>query len=440
MPKRSGKDAQSDSAAITETGTKSPAKARKTRAAKQPSAQGAQRPEHPCYEGLRRQMDDLLAQTDGTPDSGKMQALSDLWPTFAQHHLALIRALDGIDGSPDVDEVSDQATLVRMLLDQRATSAAHAARSGLALTMIREFLDREDAPDTGLLALARKAGIGDDILNRRLAACIDGSADRSMRKRQPTADQEDDMPRYDDMPERDERGRFTSDDDNGRGSGGGRGRAMSGRGYDDDDRRSSRGVRDDDDRRGSYGNRDDDDRRASSRARDDNDGRGWHGDREGHAEAARRGWDSRDDDRGGGRSGYRSRDDDDRRSSASRGRDDDDRRSGSSRGRDDGDGRGWFGDREGHAEAARRGWDNRDDDVRRSSGSRDRYDDDRRSTASRSRNDDDDRRSSGSSRGGRDDSQGGWFGDREGHSEASRRGWENRRNDDDDRGQGRGRR
>ncbi|MES2844674.1 MAG: hypothetical protein V4747_06565 [Pseudomonadota bacterium] len=46
-------------------------------------------------------MHDLLAPTGGTPDSGKMQAVSDLRPTFARHHLALILALDCMDGSPD---------------------------------------------------------------------------------------------------------------------------------------------------------------------------------------------------------------------------------------------------------------------------------------------------------------------------------------------------
>ncbi|MDX2204151.1 MAG: hemerythrin domain-containing protein [Hyphomicrobiaceae bacterium] len=76
---------------------------------------------------------------------------------------------------------------------------------------------------------------------------------------------------------------------------------------------------------------------------------------------------------------------------------------------DDNEGRGWHGDPRGHAEASQRGWDER-------------------RGPSRSRDDEDDGqyqrgRSSGGSRGGR--STGGWFGDSEGHSEASRRGWEN---------------
>lgn len=173
--------------------------------------------------------------------------------------------------------------------------------------------------------------------------------------------------------ERDDRGRFVSDDDRGGGS-------------------RSRGRYDDDDDRG-----------YRSRGRDDDDGRGrggWLGDSRGHAEAARRGWEDRDDDR-----------------RSSRGRNDDDDRGSRSRGRDDDDGRGrggWFGDSRGHAEAARRGWEDRDDGGR--GRSRNDDDDDRRSYRSRGRDDDDDR--------GR---QGGWFGDSRGHAEAARRGWENRR-------------
>ena len=71
--------------------------------------------------------------------------------------------------------------------------------------------------------------------------------------------------------------------------------------------------------------------------------------------------------RGGGR---RDDDDDDRRGSRSRGRDDDDDRGGRGRG-------GWFGDSEGHREAARRRFD--DDDDRRG-GSRSRGRDDEMTT------------------------------------------------------------
>ena len=183
------------------------------------------------------------------------------------------------------------------------------------------------------------------------------------------------MPRYSDMPQRDERGRFMSDDDDRGGRSYGRG------GYDD----------------------------RSGRDRDE------------------RGRFTGDDDHRGGRA-FSRQDDDDRRYSSRR----DDYNYGNDYGRDRGQG-GWFGDRQGHSEAAYRGWEHRrhDDDDRHSARG---YDDDR----GRGSRYDDDR---GYSRDGysRDRGQGGWFGDREGHAEASRRGWDNRR-DDDDRSYGRGRR
>lgn len=72
------------------------------------------------------------------------------------------------------------------------------------------------------------------------------------------------MPRN--MPERDDQGRFVSDDDRSRGGG----------------------------RRHYAESRRDDDYRGSSRYEDDDRGRGhggWFGDPQGHAEVARRGWD-----------------------------------------------------------------------------------------------------------------------------------------------------
>jgi hypothetical protein len=207
--------------------------------------------------------------------------------------------------------------------------------------------------------------------------------------------------------DRDERGRFMSDDDdrdNGRRSSrsGDRDRDEYGRFTSDDDngRRFSRSGGRDRDEYGRFTSDDDDDRRSSG-SRGRGEGSGWYGESRGHSEAARRGWAER-----GGSSRYsRSRDDDD-----------DDRR-GSRGGRSQG---GWFGDPEGHAEAARRGWEDRDDDdgsSRSSSRGSSRYDDD-----------DDDRRGSrgGSSSRGSSRSPGGWFGDSEGHAEAARRGWRNR--------------
>ena len=274
-----------------------------------------------------------------------------------------------------------------------------------------------------------------------------------------------DMPRNSSqMRDRDDQGRFLPEDERDYGRGGHRGsmpeRDESGRFMSDDERRS-RSRYDDDDNRGRRSmsrsrDDDDDDRRSSSRDRGhggwfgDSEGHseasrrgwensdhgqsGWYGDREGHSEASRRGWERPDHGESGwfgdreghseaSRRGWERSDhspsgwygDREGHSEASR------------RGweRSDHGQSGWYGDREGHSEASRRGWDEghrsqrRDDDDRRSS----RYEDEgRRSYAGGrgERYEDNDR--SGSSRG-----HGGWSGDPEGHSEASRRSWERRR-------------
>jgi hypothetical protein len=161
--------------------------------------------------------------------------------------------------------------------------------------------------------------------------------------------------------ERDEEGRFVSegrrsrrnmDEDEGRYGGG---RRSMGREYDEDERRY--GSRD----RGQGGWYGDREGHSEASRRGEH---GWYGDRQGHSEAARRGWEEehrsqrRDEDDYRGRS--RS-EDDDRRYESRRGggryEEDDERygRSGRSRG---GHG-GWSGDPEGHAEAARKGWEHR---------------------------------------------------------------------------------
>lgn len=183
--------------------------------------------------------------------------------------------------------------------------------------------------------------------------------------------------------------------------------------YEDMDNYRSRDERgrfaDDDDRERSSRRSYDDDRRRGGR---EDDHRGWYGDSRGHAEAAHRGWESR---RGEGRYD----DEDDRyrlssRSRSSRDEDDYDDRRGRGHG-------GWFGDSEGHSRAAR------GQSQSRSSGRHESDDDYGRRSRSRSSDYDYDDRGRG---------HGGWFGDSEGHSEASQRGWEGRR-DDDDRGGGR---
>jgi hypothetical protein len=327
---------------------------------------------------------------------------------------------------------------------------------------------REEEKSDGILAKAKQAGVATPELAKQMEALkqeLKGQAKagalgppetRSFRVRtfagMNQQSQEHKMARGSNMTmerERDERGRFVSDDEDDRDY---RRRSSSRSRYDDDDddRRFSRSrsmpARDDEGRftcsRSRYDEddyrhrsmpaRDDEGRFTSSRSRynDDDDDRrgsrgqgGWYGDAEGHSEASRRGW----EERGGSRSRYR--DDDRRRSMPAR---DDDGRFMSSRSRYDDDedddrrgGRGhggWYGDPEGHSEASRRGWDERggsrsryrDDDRRHSMPGRD---DDGRFTSSRSRYDDDDDDDRRGSRG-----HGGWYSDPEGHSQAARRG------------------
>jgi hypothetical protein len=320
------------------------------------------------------------------------------------------------------------------------------AKVNVLAEMIRHHIGEEEKPGEGVFAKAEKQGVDNPDVARRLRQRKQAlQADQERSRLQPGAPvsfrlhtqsqprpesrfaQENDMPRNN-GPERDDRGRFTSGDDDR----GGRnyGARTQGGSYarDDDDRRGGRGQGgwfDDpqghsqasregwDERRGegrSYGRgRDDEDDRRGGRGQG-----GWFGDSDGHSRAAREGWDNPDhgrsgwygDSRGHSEASQRGWDNPDHGRSGwygdSRGHSE-----ASQRGWDDPDhGRsGWYGDPRGHSEASRQGWDERRDDDR---GSR-----------SRGRDDDDDRR------GGRN--QGGWFGDSQGHSEASRRGWQDRR-------------
>jgi hemerythrin superfamily protein len=289
---------------------------------------------------------------------------------------------------------------------------------------IKHHVQEEEKPGTGIFAKAKEGGIATPELAKRLterkqelmeeakAGALGPPETRSFRVRtntgvKPTS-QEYQMARGSSSTterERDERGRFVSDDDDRdyRRRSSGRSR------YDDDDERRFMPARDEEGRftrsRSRYSDDDDDDRRGHG---------GWYGDPEGHSEASRRGW----EERSGSRARYRD-DDDDRRYSGSRPRDEEGRFTSSrSRYSDDDDDRrgsrghgGWYGDPEGHSEASRRGWEERGSTRTRS---RADDDDDRRSSRSRYRDDDDD------GRGGR--RHGGWYGDPEGHSEAARRG------------------
>jgi hypothetical protein len=447
----------------------------------------------------------LITACEGADESDKPGALGALLKAWANH-----TRLEEDFVVPLAEQVGiDRAVLGTMQVRRDLTKILAAelngntggdefldAKLGVLSRMITEIMQEEEKPRTGVLALLKGAGTDLGELGERLKRENDEldaegedfdlpapMALRVVRSRQTTYDQEKDMPnnnrdrdeqgrftgdddrnngrsssRYEDddrrgggrfgrMPERDENGRFMSEDDDNRGSSRGSSSRSSRGDYDDDRRGGGRSGRsserdengrfmsDDDDNRGSSrgsssrsrGNYDDDDRGSwrgsSSRGGGQGQG-GWFGDSQGHSEASRRGWEEREGWSSRGRS---SRDDDDDRRSSRGGNDDDRRssRSGSSGGRSQG---GWFGDSEGHSEAARRGWEEREGSNTRGRSSRD---------------DDDDRRSSrgGSSRG--NEGRGGWFGDSEGHSEAARRGWEERegsssrgrssRDDDDDR-------
>ena len=195
---------------------------------------------------------------------------------------------------------------------------------------IFHHVEEEEKPDEGVLAKAQEEGVDTADLANRL-----------MRRKNELMSRADDMrparavslmqPMHHmargrmgrGYPERDERGRFMSEDDD-RGYGRLRGR------YEDEDDLRGRGWYAE--RRSRYEDEDERDARRPHYQDEDDYGRGgWYGDPRGHAEAARRGW----DERRGAR--YEDEDDDYRR--GGRG--------------------GWFGDSRGHAEASRRGWQHR---------------------------------------------------------------------------------
>jgi hypothetical protein len=320
--------------------------------------------------------------------------------------------------------------------------------------LVKAHIAEEEAT-SGLFARAQKAGINIEELGQQLRERKEELEQKAERGTLPPprfvllrgfgGNQQKDETMNRNGSGRDEQGRFISDDDRSRNFS----RSGSSRFDHDDDRGYRTRGRDDDDRdsrgrsrggwfgdpeghsmaaRGRPQYRDDDDERhyrARGRDFDDDDrGRthdrdpgGWYGDSERHAEASRRGWDERE-----GPSRSRSRDDEDR-SFAARGRDYGEDRSFAPRGRDDEDDRdnggrrrgGWFGDPQRHAEASREGWAEHRGEYR---GRRSRDEDDRRYAARGRDYDDDNREGRG---------RGGWFGDPEGHSQASRRGWDDRR-------------
>lgn len=400
-----------------------------------------------------REVEKLFAEYEQATNRSRKQSIIQQVAQMLKIHAELEEQIfyPAVRQEAEADDKLDEAQVehdtVKILinaLESGARSEFRDAKFKVLSEYVKHHVQEEEASD-GILEQGRKAGLDLKQLGQQMAELKQElQADPAQLRAVPVSMGQFDQPKestamrqgYDngngrgsrgrDDRERDDQGRFTSsrggyDDDRG-------GSSRSSRGYDDDRGRSSRSSRDyDDDHGGSSRSGRGGDRSGQGSGQ----GSGWYGDSQGHSEAARRGWESRDDDDRGGRSGG---------SRSSQGYDDDDRggRSGSSRGggtRSGGRG-GWFGDSEGHSEASRRGWESRDDDDRgggrsgsaRSSSSR--YEDDDRGGSRSRQSDDDDRRYRSRSRDDEDDrgrGRGGWFGDSRGHSEAARRGWEDRR-------------
>lgn len=289
--------------------------------------------------------------------------------------------------------------LIEDLIEGDASDPYRDAKVSVLKEQIQQHVAEEEQPKTGVFALATAHEVDSAELAERLAERRQVLQRRAARLRPTRAIslnihrlKEDDMARYSSNDrDRDEYGRFTSDDDD-RGYRRSASRGGSSR-YDDDDHRGRRpgwyGDSEGHSRAARSRYEDDDDRRYRGRY-DEDDGRGrghggWYGDSEGHSRAAR------------GRN-----DDDDRRY---RSRYEDDDRGGRGRGHG-----GWFGDADEHSEASRRGWDNP-----RHGPSGWYGDSEGHSEASRRGWDNPRHRPSG------------WYGDSEGHAEASRRGWDRRR-------------
>jgi hemerythrin superfamily protein len=339
--------------------------------------------------------------------------------------------------------------LIRELMDGDRDDQYREARFIVLAEQIRRHVTEEEEPSQGVFAKARAKNVATEQLARRMrerrqelqGQPLRPTRPRSFQSLQPSPHrsyEENEMSNQ--YQGRDERGRFTDDDDRGGRSRGGRDeddRGYRSRGRDDNHRgqggwfgdsrgHSEASRRGWEDRGGgrSGGGRDRDYEERSYRARDRDDGDrgqgGWFGDSRGHAEASRRGWERSDhegsgwygDSRGHSEASRKGWDNPDHGPSGwygdPRGHSEASRRGWE---RSDHEGSGWYGDSRGHSEASRRGWEDRD--GARGGGGRGGRDEDDRGYRMRGRDDDDDGR--------------GWHGDPRGHAEAARRGWENRR-------------
>lgn len=356
-------------------------------------------------------------------------------------------------------------SLIAELLDGEPSDEFYEAKVKVLSQQIKHHVAEEEAPDEGVFAIAEKKQVDLDELGQELAARkeellkqLGSTGPRPPRAvsftTHPEAGSSRDATKETAMAsqysggyrDRDARGRFIDEDDRDRGQGrrGGQSEGASGRRNQYGQSRYTR-DQDEDLYGGRYG--------APNDRNRDEEGRFASGNRGGRSQGGQ--YQSGQYQTGQyqpgqyqtGGSDYRyqmsNRDQDYTRSYQSGddrnyGREDDRR----------GGGRGWYGDSQGHSQAARRGWDERDDDMR-SGGRTYGRDDDRRSSSYRERDEegrfasgnggrggyqsrgadyDDDRRSGRMSRNQQQQHEhGGWYGDSEGHSEASRRGWQNRR-------------
>ncbi|WP_408587883.1 hemerythrin domain-containing protein [Novosphingobium sp.] len=424
-----------------------------------------------------REVDELFKQFEGATSRARKQALVEQACRALELHTQLEEQIfypacreAAADDDP-LDEAQVEHDTVKLLIaDLRAASAGapyYDAKVKVLSEYVRHHVGEEEGAD-GIFARARKDGVDLDQLGERIRSEKERLGRQAEGQSQSLTlvalrtgmgrSENQDYPKERTMA-RAEYGRSDyRDDDRGRGGnrGNDRDRDEYGRFTSDDDRsggRSSRGRDDDDDRSGRDRDRNgrftSDDRGGSRSGRNGSSTRGYDDDR---GRSSSRGRDD-DGERDGGRRGGWFGDSEGHSEAARRGWDHD--RRGESGWFGDSDGHseasrrgwdhdrrgesGWFGDSEGHSEAARRGWDDRGG----SRGSQGRRDDDDRGYSSRGRSDDDDRRRSSSSRdrdddrgsrssrGGRsrdddDRGHGGWFGDSRGHSEAARRGRESR--------------
>ena len=291
-----------------------------------------------------RKVEQLFADFQSTEDEDRKDGLLQqicaelIIHTKLEEELFYPACRAAVSGEDILDEAQvehDSAKLlIADLLDARATDRFRDAKVKVLGEQIKHHVTEEEKPGGGIFAQAEAQGVDTAELTQAIKKRKEDLQGRAAELRPTRAvslnfdysDTEERMARNgNNERDRDERGRFVSDDD------------------DRDERRSSGGG-------------------SRSRGRDDDDerggrGRGWYGDPEGHSEASRRGW----EERGGSRTRYRDDDDDRRRYMPAR---DDEGRFTSSRSRyddDEGDRRGsgrhggWYGDPEGHSQAARRG-------------------------------------------------------------------------------------